>query len=135
MQPKGLPVTNLSWEKHTTWNIGIDAKLFDSKLSFTADAFKKVISGIPAGRYDVLLPSEVGYSLPNDNLNKNEYRGLEAMITYIDKIGELNYTVSANITYSRFRDMERYKPRYGNSWDEYRNAPLDRWAASCGDTR
>lgn len=127
MQPKGLPVTNLSWEKHTTWNIGIDAKLFDSKLSFTADAFKKVISGIPAGRYDVLLPSEVGYSLPNDNLNKNEYRGLEAMITYIDKIGELNYTVSANITYSRFRDMERYKPRYGNSWDEYRNAPLDRW--------
>ena len=23
--------------------------------------------------------------------------------------------------------MERYKPRYGSSWDEYRNAPLDRW--------
>lgn len=127
MQPKGLPVTNLSWEKHTTWNIGFDAKLFDNKLSVTADAFKKVISGIPAGRYDVLLPSEVGYSLPNDNLNKNEYRGLEGMITYIDKIGELNYTISANITYSRFRDMERYKPRYGSSWDEYRNAPLDRW--------
>lgn len=130
LQPKGLPITNLSWVKHTTWNIGLDAKFFNNKLSFTADAFKKVMSGVPAGRYDVLLPSEVGYKLPNDNLNKNEYRGLEGMITYIDRVGELNYTVSANMTYSRYRDMERYKPHFGNSWDEYRNSQIDRWGGT-----
>lgn len=127
MQPKGLPVTNLSWVTHTTYNLGVDAKFFDNRLSITADVFRKVISGRPAGRYDVRLPSEVGYSLPNDNLTTDEYRGAEGMITYMDQIGELNYTVSANMTYSRYRDMERYKPRYGNSWDEYRSAPLDRW--------
>lgn len=127
VRPRGLPVTNLSWVKHTTYNVGIDAIFLDSRLSFSADAFTKVISGIPAARYDVLLPSEVGYSLPNENLNKNAYRGAEGLIRYTDNFGELGYTVSVNATYSRFRSLETYKPRFGNSWDEYRNSAEDRW--------
>src|SRR5690554_750484 len=127
VRPRGLPVTNLSWVKHTTYNVGIDAIFLDSRLSFSADAFTKVISGIPAARYDVLLPSEVGYSLPNENLNKNAYRGAEGLIRYTDNFGELNYTISANATYSRFRSLETYKPRFGNSWDEYRYSAEDRW--------
>ena len=127
VRPRGLPVTNLSWVKHTTYNVGIDAIFLDSRLSFSADAFTKVISGIPAARYDVLLPSEVGYSLPNENLNKNAYRGAEGLIRYTDNFGELNYTISANATYSRFRSLETYKPRFGNSWNEYRNSAEDRW--------
>lgn len=127
VRPRGLPVTNLSWVKHTTYNVGIDAIFLDSRLSFSADAFTKVISGIPAARYDVLLPSEVGYSLPNENLNKNAFRGAEGIIRFTDNFGELNYTISANATYSRFRSLETYKPRFGNSWDEYRNSAEDRW--------
>lgn len=127
IQPRGMPVRNLSWEKNTTYNMGIDAKFLDNRLSLTADIFKKKITGRPAARYDVLLPSEVGYSLPNENLNKDEYRGIEGMITYVDRIGELDYSVSGNITYSRFRNMETYKPRFGNSWDEYRKSIENRW--------
>lgn len=127
VKPRGMPVTNLSWEKNTTYNIGVDAKFLDNRLSFSADLFTKVISGRPAARYDVLLPSEVGYSLPNENLNKDAYRGIEGMISYADEIGELGYSVGANITYSRFRNIETYKPRFGNSWNEYRNSIEDRW--------
>lgn len=127
MQPQGLPVTDLSWEKHTMYDAGIDAAFFDRKLTVTADVFRKVISGIPAGRYDVLIPSEVGYSLPNENLNKNEYRGAEGMISYKSEIGELKYNVSANVTYSRFRNDETYKPRFGNSYNEWRNSSEGRW--------
>lgn len=127
VRPRGLPVTNLSWVKHTTYNAGIDAIFLDNKLNFSADVFTKIISGIPAARYDVLLPSEVGYSLPNENLNKNAYRGAEGLIRYTDNFGELGYTVSVNATYSRFRSLETYKPRFGNSWDEYRYSAEDRW--------
>ncbi|MDL2208495.1 TonB-dependent receptor [Parabacteroides sp. OttesenSCG-928-O15] len=127
VKPRGMPVTNLSWEKNTTYNAGFDVKFFDNKLSLSADIFKKVISGRPAARYDVLLPSEVGYSLPNENLNKDEYRGAEGMITYMDEIGELGYRVSANMTYSRFRNVETYKPRFGNSWHQYRDSKEDRY--------
>lgn len=128
MQPQGPPVTNLSWEKHTTYDIGIDASFLNSKLSLTADWFRKVISGIPAGRYDVLIPNEVGYALPPENLNKNEYRGLEGMITYRNYDKEFKYSLSANATYSRFRNGSTYKPRFGNSYNQWRYSIEDRWA-------
>jgi len=127
LNQRGLPVTNLSWTKNTTKNIGFDLTMFGSRLTISADAFRKDITGVPAARYDVLLPSEVGYSLPNENLNKQAYIGAEAMATWTDHIGDFNYRVSGNITFSRYRNIESYKPRFSNSWDEYRNSSEDRW--------
>lgn len=127
VKPKGLPITNLSWVKNTNSNIGFDLALFDNKLTLTSDIFRVKRTGVPAARYDVLLPSEVGYGLPNENLNSNGYYGAEGMITYTDNIGELNYRVSGNITYSRYKQLDSYKPRFANSWDEYRNSGEQRW--------
>ena len=127
LNQRGLPVTNLSWTKNTTKNIGFDLSMFGNRLTVSVDAFRKDITGVPAARYDVLLPSEVGYSLPNENLNKQAYIGAEAMATWTDHIGEFNYRVSGNITFSRYRSIETYKPRFSNSWDEYRNSAEDRW--------
>lgn len=127
LNQRGLPVTNLSWTKNTTKNIGFDLTMFGNCLTISADAFRKDITGVPAARYDVLLPSEVGYSLPNENLNKQAYVGTEAMATWTDHIGDFNYRVSGNITFSRYRNIESYKPRFSNSWDEYRNSSEDRW--------
>lgn len=101
LNQRGLPVTNLSWTKNTTKNIGFDLTMFGNRLTISADAFRKDITGVPAARYDVLLPSEVGYSLPNENLNKQAYVGTEAMATWTDHIGDFNYRVSGNITFSR----------------------------------
>lgn len=127
LNQRGLPVTNLSWTKNTTKNIGFDLTMFGNRLTISADAFRKDITGVPAARYDVLLPSEVGYSLPNENLNKQAYVGTEAMATWTDHIGDFNYRVSGNITFSRYRNIESCKPRFSNSWDEYRNSSEDRW--------
>jgi len=127
VQPRPLPIRNLSWVKNTNYNVGIDLAMFDSKLTLTADAFKIIRTGFPAKRYDVLLPSEIGYELPNENLNKNGYYGAEGILTYSSKIGELNYVVSGNLTFSRFKSLESYKPRFGNSWEEYRNSAENRW--------
>jgi TonB-linked SusC/RagA family outer membrane protein len=125
IKPRGLPVTNLTWVTNATTDIGIDASFLNNRLTAAFDAFKKKISGIPAGRYDVTVPSEVGYSLPNENLNTQAYYGAEGIVTYENNIGELNYSVSVNATYSRRRVVDTYKPRFGNSWDEYRNAGED----------
>lgn len=108
LNQRGLPVTNLSWTKNTTKNIGFDLTMFGNRLTISADAFRKDITGVPAARYDVLLPSEVGYSLPNENLNKQAYVGTEAMATWTDHIGDFNYRVSGNITFSRYRNIESY---------------------------
>src|SRR5690606_8925151 len=58
VDPRGLPITNLSWITNTNINFGLDAYLFDRKIFIQTDLFERRRSGLPAGRYDVLLPNE-----------------------------------------------------------------------------
>lgn len=129
VDPRGLPIRNLSWVTNTNINFGFDSYLFNNKLFVQADIFERRRTGLPAGRYDVVLPSEVGYGLPNENLQADAHRGVEGIVTYASKVGDLNFSISANATISRLKIGEQYKPRFGNSWDEYRNAVEDRWAS------
>lgn len=128
VRPRNLPNTKLSWVTSTARNIGIEAAVFDQRLSIEFDVFERKLSGLPASRYDVLLPSEVGYSLPQENLESESIRGLEFMIRYTDRIGNVTVSISPNATLARRKILDRYKPRYGNSWHRYRTASEHRWA-------
>lgn len=128
VDPRGIPVRNLSWIVNTNINFGLDSYFFDNKLFLQADIFERRRTGLPAGRYDVLLPTEVGYGLPSENLESDAHRGVEGIITYASNVGELNFSLSANATISRLKIVERYKPRFGNSWNEYRTDQEGRWA-------
>lgn len=127
---RGLPVTNLTWITNTSTDIGIDLFFLKRRLSFTADLFRRKRTGIPAARYDVVLPNEAGYSLPNENLNSDEIRGAEGIVTWTDRAGELNYSLSANATLARGRVLETYKPRFSNSWNEYTSSSIERWSGT-----
>ena len=130
-QPRGLPVTNLSWITNKNKNIGIDFSILKGRISGQIDLFERKVTGIPAAKYDVLLPSEVGYTLPNENLNETANQGVEAMVSFIGKIGGengVNYSIGANTTISRMKNLGSYKPRFGNSYDEYRNSTEYRWS-------
>ena len=58
---------------------------------------------LPENRYDVLVPSEVGYELPEENLESEATRGLEAMLSFSDRAGDVSYSFGANATYARRR--------------------------------
>nr|WP_294081585.1 TonB-dependent receptor [Proteiniphilum sp. UBA5384] len=120
--PRGLPVTTLSWIKARILDVGFDASALDGKLSGSFDFFRRLRKGLPASRYDILLPSEVGFSLPRENLNSDMHKGYDFAVNWKDQINELNYSIGANVTYSRFYDWDQYKPRFGNSWHVYRNS-------------
>jgi TonB-linked SusC/RagA family outer membrane protein len=129
LDPRGLPITTLSWTTNHSKNIGLDFSLLQGKLTGQFDLFERKRTGIPQLRYDVVVPNEVGYLLPNANLRADAHRGVEGIITYSNKVGALNYSIGANATVSRLRNLYSYKPRFGNSWDFYRNNTWeDRWA-------
>ena len=77
--PRGIPITNLSWILNRTMNVGIDIGLLNNKITGQFDIFERKRTGVPFPRYDVLLPSEVGYGLPNENLNEDATRGIEGI--------------------------------------------------------
>ena len=103
-------------------DIGVDLGFLNNRLNIQFDYFRRVRDGIPEPRYDVLIPNEAGFSLPKENLKSDMHRGFDASIMWTDQINDFNYSVGGNITYSRFWDWEQYKPRFSNSWDEYRNS-------------
>ena len=126
-QPRGLPVTTLSWLRAEMINVGFDAAFLNHRLSTTVEFFQRKRTGLPAARYDVLVPTEVGFALPNENLNSDMHRGYEAVVRWSDRAGELSYSLAGNVTFSRFFDWDRYKPRFSNSWNVYRNSLVQRY--------
>lgn len=125
-EPRGLPVTNMSWIKAKLFDIGIDFGLFNNRLTGSFDFFNRKRTGLPAPRYDVLIPDEAGFDLPKENLNSDIHRGIDGALTWNHHIGDLSYSIGGNFSYSRHLDWEQYKPIFGNSWDQYRNSKYHR---------
>jgi hypothetical protein len=117
-------------------DIGLDFGLWKGKLTGTFDYFRRKRTGIPASRYDVLVPSELGYSLPVANLNSDGVLGAEGSLAYTGKIKKVNFTINGNLSVSRPKTYSTYKPTFYNSWDYYRNSSENRpnnlyWGYQC----
>ena len=124
---RGVPITSISWFTSKITDIGADYSIMSGKINGSVDYFYRKRSGLPANKYDVLVPSELGYSLPKESLNSDAVMGAEASINYDGKVGELTYTLGGNISFAREKFLSSYKPRFNNSWDNYRNSSEGRW--------
>ncbi|MDP4208712.1 MAG: TonB-dependent receptor [Bacteroidota bacterium] len=124
---RGPAFSNYSWFKSKMKNIGADFTMFDGKLSGSLDYFKRKRTGLMANKYDVVPPKELGYDLPQENLNSDENFGGEGALQYKNKIGKLNYTIGGNLSYARNKFLDSYKPRFGNSWNYYRSSGENRY--------
>jgi TonB-linked SusC/RagA family outer membrane protein len=124
---RGEPITNISWYTSKITDIGADFSLLDTKLSGSIDYFYRKRDGLRGRKYDVLVPSELGYALPDENVNSDAVTGGELLLSYNGKANDFIYSVGGNISYARQKFLESYKPRWGNSWDHYRNSRENRW--------
>ena len=124
---RGVPITSISWYTSKIADIGADYSLMNGKLSGSVDYFYRKREGLRGRKYDILVPNEVGYSLPDENVNSDATMGAETSINYDGNVGKLKYSVGGNISVARNKFLSSYKPRFGNSWDYYRNSGEDRW--------
>src|SRR5680860_1052095 len=124
---KGQIVDNISWFKSKITDIGFDFTLFDGKVSGSYDWFYRLRTGLPQLRYDILIPSELGYALPPENLASDSQQGFEGALAYNDKFGDFELTIATNGSFSRGKFIESYKPRFGNSYNEYRSSNEGRY--------
>src|SRR5690606_20220501 len=96
-------------------------------MTGSLDYFYRKREGLRGRKYDVLVPSELGYALPDENVNSDAQIGGEAALSYNGTAGAFKYTIGGNLSFSRSRLLSSYKPVWGNSWDHYRNSNEDRW--------
>ncbi|MEH6659012.1 TonB-dependent receptor [Leeuwenhoekiella marinoflava] len=124
---KGQPITNISWFKSKITDIGADFYLFDSKLSGSVDYFYRKRTGLRGRKYDILIPNELGYGLPDENVNSDAQYGIEGALSYSTNFGEVSFNVAGNASISRSKFLESYKPRFDNSYQQYRASSENRY--------
>ncbi|MDX1471558.1 MAG: TonB-dependent receptor, partial [Flavobacteriaceae bacterium] len=112
LQSIGNP--NLDWEKSREFNIGIEALISNNKLGFEINYFHEL-------RYDIIQSPGYRYSVASGNLfpqvNQGETlnRGVEAMFTWKDVIGEWNYSIGGNFIYSKNKILKTSEIIYPES--------------------
>ncbi len=116
---------NLTWMESKTLDLGIDIGLFNNKFSLVADVYNRDRTGLLATRL-VSLPNTFGGVMPQENLNSDRVRGIECSITYQDRIGLFNYTISGNVNYARYKTVDWEESPYSSSMDRYKRGMQDR---------
>lgn len=124
---RGVPVTNVSWFKSTITDIGVDFALLNGKLTGSFDWFYRKRTGLRDFKLDVVLPNELGYTLPTENINSDAQMGQEGSLAWADRVGQLTYNVGVNVSYTRSKFLHSYNPLFFNSWDKYRNSREERF--------
>ena len=124
---KGVPITSVSWLKSRLLDLGLDFSFLNGKLTGTFDYFYRKRTGLPGTKSDVVLPLEIGYGLAPENINSDAQYGEEGSLNYNGKIGAVNFNIGGNLSYTRSKFLNSYKPTFLNSWDQYRNSLENRF--------
>lgn len=91
--------SSLTWETVTTTNLGIDAGLFDNRLTTTAEYFISETTDIIGA--SSMIPSTFGAGAPLANYGATKTKGWELDVKWRDKIGEFEYSIGFNVTDSK----------------------------------
>jgi TonB-linked SusC/RagA family outer membrane protein len=88
-------IKNISWETTESFDIGVDARLFDGRLSFTGDFYRKTTKDMLLA---LAIPKYLGYDDPDQNAGKMNTTGYDLEVSWNDHIGDLTYGVNFNLS-------------------------------------
>ncbi|HEY0273619.1 MAG TPA: hypothetical protein VGC22_10570 [Chitinophaga sp.] len=96
--------------------------MLNDKITGSLDYFNRKRTGLRGAKYDVLVPTELGYNLPDENVGSDQVRGGEVAVSYRDQKNGFTYSVGGNFSYARQKFLDSYKPKFGNSLDHFFNS-------------
>lgn len=108
----------ISWEKASTWGVGVDFTLFN-KLNGSLDYYNRKTTGIIM---DVTVPKEFALDAYKDNVGSMRNSGIEINLSYNTKIGQVDFGIAGNFSYNKneILDLGGGDPnKYLNATDGY----------------
>ena len=85
----------LRWERSKQFDLGLDLRFFDNRLSFTADYYYKLTDGLLVQSTAALM---TGYQNVYQNVGKVVNKGLEFELDWKGSIRDFKYGIKANIS-------------------------------------
>lgn len=90
-------IQDLSWEKSTTWGIGIDATI-GNHVNVTLDYYDRKTTDIIM---EVPVPTEFALGAYKDNVGAMRNRGIEVQIGYNNQWNDWSFGVTGNMAYNK----------------------------------
>ena len=111
----GNPV--LTWEKRKEINAGIDAVLFDEKITLGLNYYNWLVDG-SISQTTSNMPYVAGYNgtRPYQNFGRTRYNAFGADIAFTHKVGDLMVTIGANATTAKGIRVKYDEPQYRNDY-------------------
>lgn len=94
---------DISWEKATTWGVGIDFGFLNNKINGSIDYYYRKTTDI---LMEVAVPQEFALNPYMDNVGSMSNKGVELTIAYADKWGDWSFGVGANFAYNKNEVLE-----------------------------
>lgn len=88
-------VRDISWETTSSWDVGLDMLLLNSRLNLTFDYYRKKTSDMLLA---VQIPMFMGYDNPQVNAGDMHTNGWDLSAGWRDHLGDFNYSVSFNLS-------------------------------------
>ena len=98
--PQAIPNPNLTWYHIKMYNLALDFGILKSKLNGTFEIYRRDRTGLLATSSSV-VPGTVGANLPQENLNADRNFGWEFSLDYRNKIRNVSYYISPQISSTR----------------------------------
>lgn len=117
---------NITWEKVDSKNIGIDGTLWNGLLSFTAEYFYQKRTDILTPK-QASIPNYTGLFLPDQNIGEVSNQGVELMLNHRNKIGNVNYSVGGNFTFTKNKILYFDEAANTPEWQRRTGHSLDTW--------
>jgi TonB-linked SusC/RagA family outer membrane protein len=86
---------NITWETTSTLDFGLDAGLFENRVNFIFDWYKRNTTDLI---WQQQVPPSVGLGPANVNAGEIENTGIELTLTYRDSEGDFQWDISGNLT-------------------------------------
>ena len=95
--PDKIANPDLTWERSEQWNVGIDTRFLNTRLSFVFDWYRKITKD-----WLVSAPILASYGTGAPTINGGDVRnqGIELGLNWNDKAGDFSYSVGVNLAYN-----------------------------------
>ena len=94
-----LAATSITWESSEMSNIGIDADLFQGKLSFVGDFYVKHTNDLLVDASFMPTPTFSGARAPSSNAASMRNTGFEFSTQFQSAIGDVKFSLGGNISF------------------------------------
>ena len=132
IKTEAAPNREAHWDKSDKYNLGIDARFLNSRLTVNWDVYYDINREMLVSR-DASVPVTIGTALAKENYDRIDAFGTELSVTWRDNIADVNYYVGLSTAFSDTRLKKRDMPDIIGYKEQHlgQSTDLGKWAYKC----